>query len=289
MCGGTAVAVAAIVGIVTALPPGTRCALDPDIPFDSPVLVSKTPSAHKTAGSALACPELTGVERSFRALSAVTAEMARSAASASHYLGGPDRGRELPPRVAVTFEVSYRLNHLTPSLALDAHGKSLSSAAVESGNLTMWKYGTLALAALLCAAPLSAQVVRLEITSREPMNAGQPAGAAGPFELIRGRIHGEVDPKDPHNAHHPGSRPGAAERARQSRVRRDLRAGQARRSREGLARAPLSGGQSRQRTGDGERRGRHRARQRLARGCHPDRDQPDASSFRSRGTRTARP
>lgn len=55
-------------------------------------------------------------------------------------------------------------------------------------------------AALLCAAPVSAQVVRLEITSREPMNAGAPAGAAGPFELIRGRIHGEVDPKDPHNA-----------------------------------------------------------------------------------------
>src|SRR4029079_13130537 len=26
------------------------------------------------------------------------------------------------------------------------------------------------------------------------------AGCAGAFELIRGRIHGEVDPKDPHNA-----------------------------------------------------------------------------------------
>ena len=58
----------------------------------------------------------------------------------------------------------------------------------------------LALGALLCAAPGSAQVVRLEITSREPINTGQPAGAAGPFELIRGRIHGEVDPKDPRNA-----------------------------------------------------------------------------------------
>jgi hypothetical protein len=62
----------------------------------------------------------------------------------------------------------------------------------------MWKYGSLVLAGLLCAAPVSAQVVRLEITSREPV-AG-PAGAAGPFELIRGRIHGEVDPRDPHNA-----------------------------------------------------------------------------------------
>jgi hypothetical protein len=45
-----------------------------------------------------------------------------------------------------------------------------------------------------------AQVVRLEIASREPIDTGQPAGAPGPFELIRGRIHGEVDPKDPHNA-----------------------------------------------------------------------------------------
>jgi hypothetical protein len=44
-----------------------------------------------------------------------------------------------------------------------------------------------------------AQVVRLEITSREPMNNGQAAGTAGPFEIIRGRVHGEIDAKDPHN------------------------------------------------------------------------------------------
>ena len=55
----------------------------------------------------------------------------------------------------------------------------------ERGMLTMWERGTAFVAALLCAAPLSAQVVRLEIASREPMNAGEPAGAAGPFELIR--------------------------------------------------------------------------------------------------------
>jgi hypothetical protein len=64
----------------------------------------------------------------------------------------------------------------------------------------MKKCGTALLAALLCAGPLSAQVVKLEIDSREPMNPGQPAGAAGPYELIRGRLHGEVDPGDPHNA-----------------------------------------------------------------------------------------
>ena len=44
-----------------------------------------------------------------------------------------------------------------------------------------------------------AQVVRLEITSREAMNNGQAVGTAGPFELIRGKVHGDIDPKDPHN------------------------------------------------------------------------------------------
>jgi len=48
--GGNAVAVAAIVGIVTALPPGGPRASVPDIPFDSPVLVSKTASVVETAG-----------------------------------------------------------------------------------------------------------------------------------------------------------------------------------------------------------------------------------------------
>jgi hypothetical protein len=42
----------------------------------------------------------------------------------------------------------------------------------------MWKCGTALCAALLCAGPLSAQVVRLEIDSREPMSPGQQAGAA---------------------------------------------------------------------------------------------------------------
>src|SRR5689334_11440758 len=56
----------------------------------------------------------------------------------------------------------------------------------------MWKLANLTIAAMLCAPPVSAQVVRLEITSREPLNNG--------FEQIRGRIHGEVDPKNPHNA-----------------------------------------------------------------------------------------
>jgi hypothetical protein len=52
----------------------------------------------------------------------------------------------------------------------------------------------------LSATTVRAQVLRLEITSREPMNNGQAVGAAGPFELIRGKVHGAIDPKDPHNS-----------------------------------------------------------------------------------------
>jgi hypothetical protein len=54
--------------------------------------------------------------------------------------------------------------------------------------------GVLAVASLACA-----QVTRLEVLSREPAANGQSFGAAGAYEIIRGRIHGEVDPKDPHN------------------------------------------------------------------------------------------
>ena len=55
------------------------------------------------------------------------------------------------------------------------------------------------LTALLLAAatPASAQVVRLEIVSRSPMPG---AGAAGAYELLQGRIHGEVDPGDRRHA-----------------------------------------------------------------------------------------
>ena len=52
------------------------------------------------------------------------------------------------------------------------------------------------------AVPAGAQVTRLEIESRTavaPLGNDQPQGPAGPYEVIRGRIHGEVDPKDPRN------------------------------------------------------------------------------------------
>jgi tannase/feruloyl esterase/alpha/beta hydrolase family protein len=57
----------------------------------------------------------------------------------------------------------------------------------------------LACALASSATAARAQVVRLEITSRERMVNGPSGGNAGPFELIRGKAHGEIDPKDPHN------------------------------------------------------------------------------------------
>lgn len=57
----------------------------------------------------------------------------------------------------------------------------------------------LAAAVASVAASAQAQVMRVEIVSREAANGGQPAGAAGPYEILRGRVFGEVDPADPHN------------------------------------------------------------------------------------------
>ena len=54
-------------------------------------------------------------------------------------------------------------------------------------------------ALVLTAAPAAAQVVRLEITSRELASNGEPFGAAGQVEILRGRVHGEVDPSDRRN------------------------------------------------------------------------------------------
>lgn len=57
----------------------------------------------------------------------------------------------------------------------------------------------LTMLAPLGARPSSAEVVRLEIRSREPADGGKSVGAAGPFEIIRGLIHGALDPRDRHN------------------------------------------------------------------------------------------
>ena len=57
----------------------------------------------------------------------------------------------------------------------------------------------MALGTSLGAAVADAQVTRVEVTARQPDPREQP-GRAGAYEILRGRIHGEVDPSDPHNA-----------------------------------------------------------------------------------------
>lgn len=47
--------------------------------------------------------------------------------------------------------------------------------------------------------PAAAQVTRLEVTSRELAANGQTFGEAGQIEILRGRVHGEVDPADRRN------------------------------------------------------------------------------------------
>ncbi len=47
---------------------------------------------------------------------------------------------------------------------------------------------------VLVAAPLSAEVVRIEVQSRSDLVGGQPFGAAGPYEKISGKIFFAVDP-----------------------------------------------------------------------------------------------
>ncbi len=57
-----------------------------------------------------------------------------------------------------------------------------------------------ALSALACAAPADARITRLEIARVEPAFGGRSFGAAGTFERVVGRAHGEVDPRAPASA-----------------------------------------------------------------------------------------
>src|SRR5262249_46493351 len=51
----------------------------------------------------------------------------------------------------------------------------------------------------LAAAPLSAEVVRIDVQSRADVAAGQAFGTAGTYEKIAGRIYFAVDPSLPAN------------------------------------------------------------------------------------------
>lgn len=54
-------------------------------------------------------------------------------------------------------------------------------------------------ALLVVAAPVSAEVVRIEVRSRTPVVGGQAFGAAGPYERLTGTIFFAVDPRNPAN------------------------------------------------------------------------------------------
>jgi hypothetical protein len=54
-------------------------------------------------------------------------------------------------------------------------------------------------AVLLVAAPVSAEVVRIEVKSRTPVLAGQAFGTTGPYERLIGTIYFAIDPRNPAN------------------------------------------------------------------------------------------
>ncbi len=54
-------------------------------------------------------------------------------------------------------------------------------------------------AVLLVAAPVGAEVVRIEVKSRTSVLAGQAFGTAGPYERLAGTIYFAIDPRNPAN------------------------------------------------------------------------------------------
>ena len=54
-------------------------------------------------------------------------------------------------------------------------------------------------AVLLVAAPVSAEVVRIEVKSRTPVLAGQAFGTTGPYERLAGTIYFAIDPRNTAN------------------------------------------------------------------------------------------
>ncbi|MCP4546353.1 MAG: tetratricopeptide repeat protein [bacterium] len=65
--------------------------------------------------------------------------------------------------------------------------------------LTLYLSATLLCAAILISGDASARVVRVEVISREPMTDEFDTTATGPYEVLKGIIHLEVDPDNPAN------------------------------------------------------------------------------------------
>jgi hypothetical protein len=74
---------------------------------------------------------------------------------------------------------------------------------MQTAKRTTRRWG-IAIAAIILALTASsasqARVIRIVIDERKPVADGRSFGQVGAYEYIRGRIFGEVDPKDPHNA-----------------------------------------------------------------------------------------
>lgn len=75
-------------------------------------------------------------------------------------------------------------------------GRTVNLLTLRSGTV-----GGLLLCVLMAAARVGeARVLRVEVTTREPVLAGQPFAAAGPYERLKGRVYFTVAVHDPHNA-----------------------------------------------------------------------------------------
>ena len=90
----------------------------------------------------------------------------------------------------------------------------------------------------LSVPPLSAEVVRIEVQSRSDLVAGQPFGAAGPYEKIAGKVFFAVDPNVPANKIVPISTRRRATRRGRSSSRRTSTSS-SRRTSEGQRRRPV--------------------------------------------------
>ena len=72
--------------------------------------------------------------------------------------------------------------------------------SVARGRRGVWLYALSGIA-MLSVGVAEARIIRIEITSVEsPTFEGRTFGSVGPYEMLRGKAYGEVDPTDPHNA-----------------------------------------------------------------------------------------
>src|SRR5687767_3743723 len=60
--------------------------------------------------------------------------------------------------------------------------------------------GVSAVICLVLCTSAAARVTQIKIDSRSPAFANQSFGATGPYEILKGRVFGEVDPTDRRNA-----------------------------------------------------------------------------------------